>query len=90
MKGEILNTKVEAGDKELRFSKIYTDSISQNGINGADYLIVVPDSAAEKMAPYYTNLAASVINAPDNKLRDKLDDIRQKKNGIMPEKNFRN
>ncbi len=88
LKGEILNTKVEAGDKELRFSKIYTDSISQNGINGADYLIVVPDSAAEKMAPYYTNLAASVINAPDNKLRDKLDDIRQKKNGIMPEKEF--
>lgn len=88
LKGEILNTKVEAGDKELRFSKIYTDSISQNGINGADYLIVVPDSAAEKMIPYYTNLAASVMNAPDNKLRDKLDDIRQKKNGIMPEKEF--
>lgn len=88
LKGEILNTKVEAGDKELRFSKIYTDSISQNGINGADYLIVVPDSAAEKMTPYYTNLAACVINAPDNKLRDKLDDIRQKKNGIMPEKEF--
>ncbi len=88
LKGEILNTKVEAGDKELRFSKIYTDSISQNGINGADYLIVVPDSAAEKMTPYYTNLAASVKNAPDNKLRDKLDDIRQKKNGIMPEKEF--
>lgn len=88
LKGEILNTKVEAGDKELRFSKIYTDSISQNGINGADYLIVVPDSAAEKMTPYYTNLAASVMNAPDNKLRDKLDDIRQKKNGIMPEKEF--
>lgn len=88
LKGEILNTKVEAGDKELRFSKIYTDSISQNGINGADYLIVVPDSAAEKMTPYYTNLAASVINAPDNKLSDKLDDIRQKKNGIMPEKEF--
>lgn len=88
LKGEILNTKVEAGDKELRLSKIYTDSISQNGINGADYLIVVPDSAAEKMTPYYTNLAASVKNVPDNKLCDKLDDIRQKKNGIMPEEEF--
>ena len=79
---------MEAGDKELRLSKIYTDSISQNGINGADYLIVVPDSTAEKMTPYYTNLAASVKNVPDNKLCDKLDDIRQKKNGIMPEEEF--
>ena len=88
VKGDILNRVVNTGDKELSLSKIYTESIAQNGINGADYLIIIPDSAAEKMTPYYTNLAAGVKEEPTYDLQTELENIRHKKNGIMPEKEF--
>lgn len=82
------NTKIQSGNHTLTLSNFYTDSFCQNGINGADYIIVVPDQIIAGMKEYYSNFAVSTMNDPTDKLQDTLQDIRLKKNGIMPEKEF--
>lgn len=53
----------------LQCAGICTDPLSQDGHNGADYLLIVTDSTAEQMSPYYRLLAANLTDrAPDNLL----------------------
>lgn len=54
--------KIPDNDKEklLSFGGLYTDAFSQDGHNGGDYLIIVPDRVLERMTPYYTELAANL------------------------------
>lgn len=54
--------KIPDKDKEkfLSFGGLYTDAFSQDGHNGGDYLIIVPDRVLERMTPYYTELAANL------------------------------
>ena len=54
---------------------IYTESLSQDGHNGADYLIIVSDNTAERLTPYYRMLVANLKEkAPDN-LQKELDQL---------------
>ena len=57
----------------LRPAGIYTEPLSQDGHNGADYLLIVTDRTAERMEPYYRLLTVNLDGpAPDDLLR-KLD-----------------
>ena len=54
----------------LQPAGIYTEPLSQDGHNGADYIIVVSDAMAARMPPYYRLLAANLTEkAPENLLR---------------------
>ena len=44
----------------LSLSGIYAEPFSQNGHNGADYVIVVPDAVLGRMVPYYSELTADI------------------------------
>ena len=55
----------------LQPAGIYTEPLSQDGHNGADYIIVVSDAMAARMTPYYRLLAANLTEkAPENLLRE--------------------
>ena len=55
----------------------YEEAFAQSGQNGADYIIVVPDSVAESMNPLYSLLAVDIEGDSPEGLQKKLDDIRQ-------------
>lgn len=46
----------------------------QNGHNGADYLIIIPDYAADEMTPYYSQLAVMTKSRPSRTLAAMLPD----------------
>lgn len=63
---------LQAGDKALKFAGFHEEPFAQSGENGADYIIVIPDKAAESMTPFYSLLAVDLkSDAPDG-LYDKL------------------
>lgn len=45
---------IEGSDGRLRFAGYHTEPFSQDGHNGGDYVIVVPDDEAAKMRPFYS------------------------------------
>lgn len=51
---------LSVGGKALACQEVITDPFSQSGMNGADYIFVVPDSYQVELAPYYSILAANV------------------------------
>lgn len=51
---------------------VYTEGFEQNGHNGADYLIVIPDAAASAMKPYYSLLMAQTVGSVPAGLDGKL------------------
>ncbi|HBA51011.1 MAG TPA: ABC transporter permease [Lachnospiraceae bacterium] len=60
-------------DIPLTPAGVYTESLSQDGHNGADYLIIVSDNTAQRLTPYYRMLVANLKEkAPDN-LQKELD-----------------
>lgn len=59
----------------LTCAGVPTDPLSQNGHNGADYLIVVTDETAENMVPYYKMLAANLEEKAPADLQARLDGI---------------
>ena len=66
----------DAGGKEnLTCAGIYTDPFSQDGQNGGDYVIVVPDGVLRRMKPYYSELAADLKGKAPDSLLQKLDDL---------------
>lgn len=72
---EHLNISGKAG--KLKFSECYTEAFSQDGHNGGDYVIVVPDSACE-LTPYYGELAADIRGQAPDGLGDRLDGLNKK------------
>lgn len=73
---------------ELTLDEIYTIPFSQNGNNGADYLIIVPDEAAAGMDGYFSELAVSTEGKAPSDLQQTLETIRLKKNGIPTQEEF--
>ena len=59
--------------KELKLKKINMEPFVQNGLNGADYLIVVPDSYEEYFEPYYSMLTVDLKNKAPKDLQEKLE-----------------
>ena len=60
----------------LSLAGIYADPFSQDGHNGSDYLIIVPDEVLSRMQPYYAELAIDIDGAAPPRLRDELDALR--------------
>lgn len=57
----------------LKSAGVRTEPISQDGHNGADYLLVVSDRTAERMKPYYRLLLANLNGPAPGDLLRKLD-----------------
>lgn len=80
---DIYNQKVETGKETLSLSRVYTEAFSQNGINGADYLIIVPDKLCDEMTPYYSVYTAELADLGSQALSDDLDEVYRHKHGIL-------
>ena len=80
---DIYSQQVQAGGKTLTLSAVYTAGFSQNGINGADYLIIVPDEICDGMQAYYSAYAADIEGEGTVELRDALDEAHRHKHGLM-------
>lgn len=80
---DIYGVQIESGDKTLSLSQVYTGAFSQNGINGADYLLIVPDEICRGMTPYYSVYAADIQGEGTAELRDLLDKVHRHKHGIQ-------
>ncbi|MGL4694507.1 FtsX-like permease family protein [Enterococcus larvae] len=51
---------LSVGGEVLDCQQVITDPFTQSGMNGADYILVVPDNNLPKLLPYYSILAANV------------------------------
>lgn len=60
----------------LIYKGAFSDPLTQNGMNGADYLIVVPDPYLKSMDPYYSLLAVSIKDQAPAGLSERLSSIR--------------
>lgn len=70
MKEEIT---VKGDGGELHFAGYYTEPFSQDGHNGGDYVIVVPDSSVSSLTPYYAELVVDLDGKAPVGLGKKLD-----------------
>lgn len=61
-----------SGKNLLSCAKIVSDPFSQDGHNGADYVIVVPDEVLKRMHPYYSELAVDIDGKSPVNLQNKL------------------
>ena len=66
---------IEGDEGELRFAGYYTEPFSQDGHNGGDYVIVVPDHAISSLTPYYAELAVDIEGKAPTDLGKKLDEL---------------
>lgn len=72
--GKDLQVADASGKSLLSFAGIVSDSFSQDGHNGADYVIVVPDAVLERMTPFYMELVADMEGEIPTDLQRKLGD----------------
>lgn len=76
LKGAPQESAAAKGPQEmLRFGGIFSEPFSQDGHNGADLLVVVPDAVLERMEPYYTELVAELSSEPAPDLQVKLEQM---------------
>lgn len=66
---------VEGNGRTLSFTGYHTEGFSQDGQNGGDYVVIVPDSVIAGMRPYYGELVADVTGDVPSDLQRKLDDL---------------
>lgn len=66
---------IEGDDGSLEFAGYYTEPFSQDGHNGGDYVIVVPDSAISSLTPYYSELAVDIEGEAPTGLGRELDSL---------------
>lgn len=71
-----IGKKINEG-KALSFAGYKTEPFSQDGHNGGDYVIVVPDHVIEKMTPFYSELAVDLNEKAPKDLSQKLDGLRE-------------
>lgn len=60
------------GGKELTFAGYYREAFGQNGHNGADYIVVVPDWTIDYLEEYYSQLVLSIEETEALGLQDIL------------------
>lgn len=65
---------VQGQTGELNFSGYYMEAFSQDGHNGGDYVIVVPDEVC-RLEPYYAELAVDIEGDAPANLSDRLNDL---------------
>lgn len=71
--GEDLQIADASGQGFLTCAGIVGDPFSQDGHNGTDYILVVPDAVLKRMTPYYSELAADVKGEVPAGLQNSLD-----------------
>ena len=71
--GEELRIKDASGRGFLSCAGILTEPFSQDGHNGADYVVVVPDEVLGRMRPYYAELVADLDGQAPFGLQEKLE-----------------
>ena len=64
-----------SGDASLSCAGIYAEPFSQDGHNGADYLIVVPDEVLLRMRLYYSELVAELDGEVPPDLQKRLETL---------------
>ena len=70
----IRNRVITCGNNKLHCKKICTVDFEQNGHNGADYVLVLPDEIVENMTPYYSVMTAATKRPVAGDITEKLDD----------------
>ncbi len=83
MKTRVLNETGDIADRltvegksgKLSFAGYHTESFSQDGHNGGDYVIVVPDEHAGTLRPYYKELVTDIKGKAPAGLEDVLDGL---------------
>ena len=71
--GEDLRIADAAEEGYLACAGVYGEPFSQDGHNGGDYMVVVPDEVINRMKPYYSELAADIKGDAPRDLNQKLD-----------------
>lgn len=69
------NKDIVIGNKTLYPYGICTDEFEQNGHNGADYIIVIPDEAASSLKPYYSVYALQTGDIISSEVSSHLSEI---------------
>ncbi len=67
--------RVEGPEGTLVPGGIYTEPFSQDGHNGADYLLIVSDKTAGKMTPFYRLLMVNLTERAPENLQQELDKV---------------
>ncbi|MDO4602049.1 MAG: FtsX-like permease family protein [Eubacteriales bacterium] len=73
--GKDLKITDKDGEALLSFGGLYTDAFSQDGHNGGDYLVIVPDRVLERMTPYYAEMAADIKGKAPADLQKRLENL---------------
>lgn len=73
--GKDLKIADASGNGYLSCAGVYGESFSQDGHNGGDYVVVVPDQVLNRMKPYYSELAADIKGEAPHDLNQKLDEL---------------
>lgn len=81
--------QVEAAGRTYSCQGIYTEAFGQNGHNGADYVIVLPDEAAASMEPYYTLLAADLKGEAPKGLLEELERLESRREQTIIEEKIK-
>lgn len=82
---EFLHRKLELEGEILNFAGSRTEAFSQNGINGSDYIIVVPDAVCAKLKPMYSVMVMNLLEPPREDLQDKLEQVYYHRRGMLTE-----
>lgn len=70
--GDDLEIADASGKAYLTCAGIYDEPFSQDGHNGGDYILVVPDEVLGRMEPYYCELAVDIEGTAPAGLKAKL------------------
>ena len=83
---DFLQRSLSVGGRTLTYAGARTEAFAQNGVNGADYIIVVPDQVAKEMTAYYSAMALALAEAPEEGLQEKLEAVYYHKRGMLTDK----
>lgn len=81
--GKDVHLMDETGKNLLSFAGAISDPFSQDGHNGADYVIIVPDVVLERMTPFYKELVVDMEGEIPVDLQQKLGDLTEEERTDM-------
>lgn len=82
---DFLKRTLTFGNRKLTFAGTQTEGFSQNGINGADYIFVLPDEVCKNLTPYYSVMVMNIKETPGRDLKDKLESCYYHSRGLLTE-----
>lgn len=67
----------------LSFAGAHTEALGQNGMNGADYIFVVPDVVCQNMTPYYSMLVMQLNQRAPGGLQEQFENYYYRSRGLL-------